>query len=479
MIVQLAVTTLLALSAQDALFHQGAGFSITYPKKHSKLQPSSAAVPFQLEYRKNSLIRLETERLTQPIDLTDETFAEIFREVQLERLRERVRVPLEQDGLRNYPWGVGVEFTYYLPARSGKKNRRDMVTEIVSTSENTLYRFTFWIPERDLKKVAGPFAQIVQSFSPDRPRATVAESGSSGATDLAEPGSGFSASRSRANAAAYRRELAQQEGDSVARAELHAQLAETLGWSGYLTDSSSAAELDEMRRSAEAALSETPNDVDAHQARAWAAYHSSQMVEMEEEIKAALAIEPDNAENHLLYALWYGFNPERSEAMARQALDVDPGYAAAYYVKAAADRRSGDLIEARHALEQAVKLDPGFTEARLQLAEVLQESGDAQAALDAYRAAVAAAPDDPNVRFKFALALRRSGRIDEAIAEYQSVLRLEPDLSEVHYNLAALLVNERERPDLAREHFRRFVELSPESERAPRVREWLAANPAR
>ena len=40
-----------------------------------------------------------------------------------------------------------------------------------------------------------------------------------------------------------------------------------------------------MQLSAKAALRETPNDVDAHQARAWAAYHENRMVEMEEEYR--------------------------------------------------------------------------------------------------------------------------------------------------------------------------------------------------
>lgn len=473
MMLRLALVTLLSVPpVEDELVHRGPGFSIHYPKKHSKLQPPSAAVPFQLEYRKNSLLRLETERLTQPIDLSDETFAEIFREVQLERLRERVRTPLEVERVRRFSWGVGIEFYYYLPARSGKKNRRDLVTEVVTTLDETLYRFTYWIPERDLKRVAAPFAQIVESFSPDRAVAAAAP-------DETTATGGYSASRAEANAETYRREIEQQAENKLARAELYAELAGTLGWKAYLTESPSPAELEEMHRSAEAALSELARDVDAHQARAWAAYHENHMVEMEEEIKKAIAIEPDNAENHLLYALWYGFNPERSEAMARQAIDVDPGYAAAYYVKAAADRRSGDLVEARLALEKAVKLDPGFTEARLQLAEVLRESGDAPKALDAYRAAAAAAPNDANVRFKFALALRRAGRIDEAITEYQALLRLEPSVAEVHYNLAVLYLQERQRADLAREHFRRFVELDPESERAPRVREWLATASSR
>lgn len=481
MMVQLALLVLVGLGtlADEEVVHRGVGFSIRYPKKNSKLQPASAAVPFQLEYRKNSLLRLETERLTQPIDLNDETFAQIFREIQLERLRERVDAPLEADRVRQFVWGVGVEFRYYLPARSGKKNRRDLVSEVVTTLDHTLYRFTYWIPERDLDKVAAPLAQVVESFTPDRVAVASTPTATSEPPATGAPVDGYSAARSRANAEAYRRQIEEQAQDSVARAELYAELAETLGWRAYLTDSPTSAELAEMRSSAEAALSETPKDVDAHQARAWAAYHENRMVEMEEEIKAAIAIDPENAENHLLYALWYGFNPERSEAMARQALDVDPGYAAAYYVKATADRRAGDLAEARHALEEAIKLDPAFTEARLQLGEVLQESGDTQAALDAYRAASAAAPNDAIVRFKLALALRRADRIDEAITEYHSLLRLDDSLSEVHFNLAVLYLQQKGNHDLAREHFRRFVDLDPDNERASRVRDWLTANPAR
>ena len=472
MIMRLALVMLLSVAAaQDTLVHRGAGFTIHYPKKHSKLQPASAAVLFQLEYRKNSLLRLETERLTQPIDLSDETFAEIFRDVQLERLRERVGVPLESESIRHFSWGPAVEFRYYLPARSGKKGRRDLVAEIVTTVDETLFRFTYWIPERDLKRVAAPFAQIVESFEPEG-RVVATE------TRAPTPLGRYSWLRSEADAQEYRRAIAEAS-DPLVRADLYAHLAETLGWKAYLAEEAEPSEIEEMRRAAEAAVEATPDDVDAHQARAWAAYHQSRMVEMEEEIQSALALEPDNAESHLLYALWYGFNPARSEDMARQALDVDPGYAAAYYVKAAADRRSGDLVEARRALEQAVKLDPGFTRARLALADVLRESGDVQAALDAYRAAASAAPDDANVRFQLALMLRRAGRIDEAIAEYQNLLRLDESLAEVHYNLAVLLLQEKQRRDLAREHFRRFVELDPENARAPQVRQWLAANPAR
>ena len=83
--IRFAVLAVLLLGAtqEEELTYRGRGFTLEYPRKNTKLQPSSATVAFQLEYRKNSLFRLETERLTQPIDLSDETFATIFMEVQL------------------------------------------------------------------------------------------------------------------------------------------------------------------------------------------------------------------------------------------------------------------------------------------------------------------------------------------------------------------------------------------------------------
>ncbi len=96
-----------------------------------------------------------------------------------------------------------------------------------------------------------------------------------------------------------------------------------------------------------------PNEIATERARAWAAYHRDQMVEMEQAIQQALQLDSKDAETHFLHALWYGFNPARSEAMARIALEAYPDLAPAHYVKALADRRAGDLAEARQALERA------------------------------------------------------------------------------------------------------------------------------
>jgi tetratricopeptide (TPR) repeat protein len=238
----------------------------------------------------------------------------------------------------------------------------------------------------------------------------------------------------------------------------------------------SAAELDEISRAAEDAVRIAPDDIASQRARAWAAYHRDQMVEMEEAIQQALRLDSKDAETHFLHALWYGFNPSRSEAMARVALEAYPDLAPAHYVKALADRRAGDLAEARQALQEAIRIDPSFTRAKTELAEVLDEAEDFPAAAAVYRELSRSSPGDESLHFRLAVASRKAGLIDEAISEYQAALGLDPALSEAHYNLAVLYVREKQQPALAAQSFQRFLELDSESERAESVRKWLREN---
>jgi tetratricopeptide (TPR) repeat protein len=456
---------------EKTVTHRGQGFTLAYPEKNSKVQPPSASVPFALEYRKNNLVRLEIERLTQPIDLEDPEFAAIFMEVQLEHLKERVSEPLQSKTVRRFPWGTGVEFVYSVPSRNGKKNERDRVTEVVTTVEETLYRFTSWIPEKEVAKVGPTLAEVVASFSPSRAAPATAP-----AADRVTASPGFSLAGLDARIREHRDQIDAAAPESAALADAQAGLAESLGLKAYLTQGASSSELEEISRAADTAVRLAPDEVDTQRARAWAAYHREQMVEMEKAIRQALSLDAKDAQTHFLYALWYGFNPRESGAMARAALEAYPAFAPAHYVKALADRRASDLAEARKSLEQAVKLDPTFTRARLELAEVLEQSEDFKAAAGAYRELSRSSPADESLHFRLAVVARKAGLIDEAITEYQTALKLDPSLAEAHYNLAVLYVREKQAPDLAAESFKRFLELDPESDRAEAVRRWLRDN---
>ena len=181
--------------------------------------------------------------------------------------------------MRHFAWGTGIEFVYYVPARSGKKNRRDKVIEVVTTRGETLYRFAYWMRERDLKKVEAPLQKIVESFRPEAP--VVA----SDANAVSDPASWaehrYSLWGAELGIESYRKELSsgEGEGEGPAFAEAQAGLAETLGWKAYLMDGASPSELDEIRRAAAAAMSLAPEDADSQQARAWAAYHDNRLVE--------------------------------------------------------------------------------------------------------------------------------------------------------------------------------------------------------
>ncbi len=466
----IALVSLFLAIQEKTLTHRGPGFTLAYPEKSSKLQPPSAGVPFALEYRKNNFVRLEIERLTQPIDLEDQTFAGIFMEVQLERLAERVSEPLSSKTVRRFPWGTGIELVYFVPARSGKKNERDRVTEVTTTVGETLYRFTTWIPEKDVSKVGPTLGQVVESFSPQRAAPAEAAPPSAPATTR------FSLAGVDARVREYRERIASAPPLSPDLAHAQAGLAESLGLRAYLTEGASPSDLNEITRAAQDAARIAPGEIASQRALAWSAYHRDQMVEMEQAIQQALRLDSKDAETHFLHALWYGFNPARSEAMARIALEAYPDLAPAHYVKALADRRAGDLPEARQALERALQIDPAFSRARVELAEVLEESEDFPAAAAAYRELSRAAPGDVGLHFQLAVAARKAGLIDEAISEYQTAVRLDPSLSEAHYNLAVLYVREKQAPDLAAQSFQRFLELDPESERAESVRKWLREN---
>jgi tetratricopeptide (TPR) repeat protein len=467
----LALVSLLLAAPEKMLTHRGQGFTLAYPEKDSKLQPPSAGVPFQLEYRKNNMVRLEIERLTQPIDLEDRTFAGIFMEVQLEHLAQRVSEPLTSKNIRRFPWGTGVEIVYFAPARSGKKNERDQVTEVITTVEETLYRFTTWIPEKDLAKVGPTLGAVVASFTPEKAAPSAATAPAPSSTSAR-----FSLAGLDAKVREYRGQIQSAAPQSAALADAQAGLAESLGLRAYLSQAASPAEVDEISRAAAEAVRIAPNHIASQRARAWAAYHREQMVEMEKAIQQASTIDSKDAQTYFLHALWYGFNPQRSEAMARAALEAYPDLAPAHYVKALADRRAGDLAEARKSLERAVQIDPTFTRARLELAGVLEESEDFQASAATYRELSRSQPNDVSLHFHLAVTARKAGLVDEAITEYQTTLRLDPSLSEAHYNLAVLYVREKQAPELAAQSFKRFLELDPESERAESVRKWLREN---
>ena len=105
------------------------------------------------------------------------------------------------------------------------------------------------------------------------------------------------------------------------------------------------------------------------------------------------------------------------------------------------DFQLGELVAARERFYSAIESDPDFVEARMGLGCVLQETS----------------------------------QIDLALAAFRGAIDLHEDYSEAHYHLASLL-DELGEENEAEEHWRRFLELAPESPWAQEARDRLSGS---
>jgi tetratricopeptide (TPR) repeat protein len=87
-------------------------------------------------------------------------------------------------------------------------------------------------------------------------------------------------------------------------------------------------------------------------------------------------------------------------------------------------RQRGDLAESEALLRQAVEIDPGLAQAHYELGTVLERRGLPDAALASLRAAAAAAPGYAEPHYALARLHHRAGRAAEADAAMATFLRL-------------------------------------------------------
>ena len=166
------------------------------------------------------------------------------------------------------------------------------------------------------------------------------------------------------------------------------------------------------------------------------------------------------------------FNAEalqRSDALYRQALDIDPRYAPAWHGLSRNFTNQTNLgllssaegfARAREAADQALALDPGYAPAQAALGYIAAGDNDLAAAAAHLQRALALAPGDPVVLGNSALLLNSLGRLEPALALSEALVRRDP------VNLAALnnLGNAQRRAgryDAAISSYRTVLSLSP------------------
>ena len=194
---------------------------------------------------------------------------------------------------------------------------------------------------------------------------------------------------------------------------------------------------------------------------------------------------------------------EKAIAQFREAIRLQPDYAAPRILAGASLLALGKVDEATVQLERAVKLQPKEPLARQQLVRAYENSGNFRGVVDQYRALVELAPANPEYVYQLGKAYLEfaswchreigkqspdSARIHQTVAEkfrieghadlaaraYQRAAELDPTLPEIHFSLA-LIYLEQGKPTEALQEVEKELALVPYSAAALSLREKLRA----
>lgn len=179
----------------------------------------------------------------------------------------------------------------------------------------------------------------------------------------------------------------------------------------------------------------------------------------------ALLLEPSNADAHQNLAATYASLALRASPAERQELD---GRAAAHEERALAIRRErGDvdrLATLHRARGERLLSEQRHAEAleEFRRAERLQPGASApHVGIGSTYAFMAEAEPDP---------ARKGAHVDASIRAFERALELDPRNADAHRNLGITYLRQRPDPALVIVHFRRFLELQPDSPQAEQMR---------
>jgi tetratricopeptide (TPR) repeat protein len=151
----------------------------------------------------------------------------------------------------------------------------------------------------------------------------------------------------------------------------------------------------------------------------------------------------------------------------------DPRAALQAYNRGTVYQSRGDLDRAVEAYIEAMDADPQFATAYFNLGAVYSMQGRHARAEEAYLRALEMRPDNVDARYNLALVYYNANQPIAAIEQLNAALRQQPDHAPAHYLLGLIYDRRMESPARAARHYRRYLELAPDSRNAPAVRRWL------
>ena len=159
------------------------------------------------------------------------------------------------------------------------------------------------------------------------------------------------------------------------------------------------------------------------------------------------------------------FPPSAVKPRPRRAdLGGEPASAEAWFdVGACADRDRASYPTAIAAYQKALEVDPHHVPSLINLGNIHYEVGDFGRAREMYTRASLVDAENPRTHFNLGNACDELGDLLGALRGYRRAIALWPGYADAHFNLA-LVAEKIESWQLARRHWRKFLELEPRSE---------------
>ena len=142
------------------------------------------------------------------------------------------------------------------------------------------------------------------------------------------------------------------------------------------------------------------------------------------------------------------------------------------FVEACAADDRGDSETAEHMFRQAIELEPGMAAALTNLGNLVYRQGELEDARSLYERALDRDPNQPEARYNLANLLEDLGETELAIAELRRVCVAAPDFADAHYNLGVMLARVGG-SEQAKQHLERYLELDTGSDWASHARQFL------
>lgn len=162
-------------------------------------------------------------------------------------------------------------------------------------------------------------------------------------------------------------------------------------------------------------------------------------------LSRALAVESENVEAYVLYALLYMEGSERNKSrldLAKLLLDkgakLDENFAPLHNAQGLLHLRRNNVSQALASFERAVALEPRFLEARMNVGNVVLGFRKYEAALEQFSEVLRVQASNYDALIGLGIAQRGLKKLEEAEQSYERARKGNPERPEAYFNLGVL-----------------------------------------